>query len=175
MRENRPPLSKDFLTSTGRAPSAPWWDEEWEPMHGAANALDISQPCVTVSRNDGGIQRIHAEHVVIATGAAPLRLPSIHRDVLQLRTAAEARTVRDQLRPGVRIAILGAGAIGTELASSAASVGAQVTLIDPAAQPLQRFLGGHLGDEAAVWIREGGVGLLLNTTAEAVEKTGDGG
>jgi 3-phenylpropionate/trans-cinnamate dioxygenase ferredoxin reductase subunit len=130
---------------------------------------------VTLRKNRGGTQRIQAQHVVIATGAAPQRIPGIHRDVLHLRTAAEARILRDQLRPGVRIAILGAGAIGTELASSAAGAGAHVTLIDPAAQPLQRFLGGHLGDEATAWIRDGGVNLLLNTAAEAVEKTGDGG
>lgn len=170
---DRPPLSKEFLASTGRAPHAPWWDEDCDLIHGSATSLDVTRSCVTLRKNDGGTQRIQAEHVVIATGASPLRIPGIHRDVLHLRTAADARALRGQLRPGARIAILGAGTIGTELASSATDVGAQVTLIDPAPQPLQRFLGCHLGGEAAAWIRDGGVNLLLNTAAGAVEKAGD--
>ncbi len=172
---DRPPLSKEFLTSTGRAPGAPWWNDDCDLIRGSAVGLDATRSCVTLRKSDGGTQRIQAEHVVIATGAAPLRIPGIHRDVLHLRTAADARALRGQVRPGTRIAILGAGAIGTELASSATDAGARVTLIDPAAQPLQRFLGGHLGDEAAAWIRDGGVNLLLNTTAQSAERTRAGG
>jgi 3-phenylpropionate/trans-cinnamate dioxygenase ferredoxin reductase subunit len=70
------------------------------------------------------------------------------------------------------VTILGAGTIGTELASSVSTAGGEATLIDMAAQPLDRFFAGHLGTEAAAWIEAGRVGLHLGTKIEAVTQSG---
>lgn len=69
--------------------------------------------------------------------------------------------------------ILGAGTVGTELASSLIDHGCDVTVIDQADRPLARFFGGHLGAAAAAWIEQAGVTLALGSTVDRIERQGE--
>jgi 3-phenylpropionate/trans-cinnamate dioxygenase ferredoxin reductase subunit len=71
------------------------------------------------------------------------------------------------------VIILGAGTIGTELASSLVGAGCAVTLLDQADRPLDRFLAGHLGDAASQWIRQADVDLRLRTKVEGISRKRD--
>lgn len=170
---DRPPLSKEFLRSNHDKPEAPWWTGDCEVVNGRALHLDTTETAVSVHLATGEALRLHAEHVVIATGSSPVRLPGLPDGVNHLRTAADARRLRAGLWPGAHAVVLGAGTIGTEIASTLKEAGGAVTLIDLADRPLDRFFAGHLGDIAERWIREGGVDLLLRTRVESVSAEGD--
>lgn len=171
---DRPPLSKDFLTSADDRPAAPWWRADCELLTGDVYDLDAVNRTATVRSPDGSRLELAADELVVATGSAPLRVPGQPHGVIELRTAADARALRTYATPGYDIVVLGAGTVGTELASSLTAAGAAVTLIDVAEQPLQRFLGGHLGAEAAAWIRAGGVDLRLGERVTAIREAGRG-
>ena len=172
MPYDRPPLSKEFLAGDTACPEAPWWSGNCDHVVGAVEALNEGARVATVRRPDGSLCEVVADQIVIATGSEPVRLPGQPEGVAALRTAADARALRRSARPGQRVIILGAGTVGTELASSLASAGAEVTLVDLAEQPLDRFLAGHLGDEASSWIRAGGVRLMLRTGVTSIRRVG---
>ncbi|MBV6755479.1 NAD(P)/FAD-dependent oxidoreductase [Rhodococcus opacus] len=171
---DRPPLSKDFLGGTSVRPEAPWWDGNCELIRGQATGLDTAASAVEVALGDGSTRTLAADHIVAATGAAPIRLPGEPTGVAQLRTAADARHIREATTAGQRVIVLGAGTIGTELASTLVAGGCSVAVVDQADRPLDRFLGGHLGAEAAAWIQDGGAELHLRSRVEQIAHTATG-
>ena len=147
-------------------PEAPWWTGGGELLRGRAVHLDIRDRALTVLVSGGDTERITAGHMVLATGATPVRLPGLPAGVNHLRTAADARELRQRLESNSHVVVLGAGTIGTEVASTVVEAGRRVTLVDLADRPLDRFFAGHLGEHASRWIREGGGELLLETRVE---------
>lgn len=73
----------------------------------AAVGLSVGQRQVVL--DDGSV--IGYDGLVIATGAAAVRLPGTERypTVHVLRTLDDAVALRNALRPGVRVAVVGAG------------------------------------------------------------------
>jgi len=85
--------------------------------------------------------------VVLSLGGRPRMLPIPGGDLpglLTLRTKDDANRLRSRLVPGARIAIIGAGLIGAEVASTAVKEGAEVTLVDPVPVPLAPICGAEL-------------------------------
>ncbi|MCW4465723.1 FAD-dependent oxidoreductase [Glutamicibacter sp. MNS18] len=138
---DRPPLSKDYLLGTRDAAQIRLIEAEWfeqndiEIITSTVVGLDTAAPAVTLA--DGSVHT--ADKIVLATGGTARRLPIPGGQlptVLELRTRKDADHLRSVLREGTRLAIVGAGLIGAEVASSALSFGAEVTLIDPVDPPL---------------------------------------
>lgn len=92
-------------------------------------------------------ESIRFDHLVIATGGSPRRwtaagdLTGFH----VLRTLADANTLRDQLDRAPRVAVLGGGFIGAEVACAARKRGLDVTIIEALQAPLSRALGPQVG------------------------------
>ncbi|WFR73444.1 FAD-dependent oxidoreductase [Prescottella defluvii] len=170
---DRPPLSKGFLTSDDQRPAAPWWNEDCRLVNGRALGLDTEAGRVQVKMADGSVQGISGGRFVIATGSTPVRLPDEPESVLRLRTADDARRLRTSVRPGVSATIIGAGTVGTELASSLTNAGCRVSVVDKADHPLERLLGGHLGAETTQWLTGAGVDVHLGRSIDGI--AGDGG
>ena len=122
-----------------------------------------------VLRTDRGEHRF--DRLVLATGASPVALPGSGRQWF-LRTLDDALALRALLRPGLRLAIVGAGWIGAELATAAAARGAQVTVLEAAAAPLAGAVGAEVGALTAGWYQEAGVDLRLGQPVESVEPGG---
>lgn len=120
---DRPPLSKDFLGSGSMKPEAPWWTGGGDVLRGRAVHLDARDHALTVLVSGGDTERITAEHIVLATGATPVRLPGLPPGVNHLRTAADARELRQRLENDSHVVVLGAGTIGTEVASAVVEAG----------------------------------------------------
>src|SRR5262249_7921285 len=120
-------------------------------------------------RTDQGEHRF--DRLVLATGATPVALPGTGRQLF-LRTLDEALTLRALLRPGLRLAIVGAGWIGAELATAAAAQGCRVTVVEAAAAPRRAAGGGEMGALAAPWYAAAGVELRLGQPVESVEPGG---
>jgi len=109
--------------------------------------------------------------LVLATGSEPVRLPGPGAQ-RTLRTLDDALTLRALLRPGLRLAIAGAGLIGAELATAAVAAGAQVTVVEYAPAPMLAAVGPEVAAVLAGWYADAGVDLRLSTGVSSVE---DGG
>lgn len=114
------------------------------------------------------------DHLVAATGSRARALAGTEdlANVLTLRTLADALRLREALVPGSRLAVLGAGLIGQEVAATALSRGAEVTLVETEPLPLRRAL--H--PELAAWLvglqRAEGVEVLLASRVAGLEHHG---
>ena len=107
-----------------------------------ARVTSIDPENASVTLDDG--RSLHADTVLIATGGRARRLPIPGGDLAQvhvLRTYADALGLRNAVRPGARVVVIGAGLIGAELASSLLHAGALVTLVDPVPVPLVPAVG----------------------------------
>ncbi len=133
----RPPLSKNFLVTEGRSQHAPLLDEAGWAATGVTlrlgtRALRLRPATGSVDLSDG--TSLSYNHLVIATGAAPRRLtlPGGASDprVVYLRTVADAAELRTRLGVARRIAVLGAGVIGLEVAAAARQLGIEVVVLE---------------------------------------------
>ncbi|HET6187761.1 MAG TPA: FAD-dependent oxidoreductase [Trebonia sp.] len=111
------------------------------------------------------------DHLVIATGSVPVTLPGPGPQRV-LRTYDDALALRALLRPGLRLAIVGAGWIGAELSTAAAAAGCQVTVVEAGPAPLAAALGAAAGGRTAPWYEQAGVELRTGTAVESVERGG---
>lgn len=69
--------------------------------------------------------------LLLATGATPRRLPVAGERVIHFRTLDDYLALRRYAVPGARIAVVGAGFIGSEIAASLAGQGCNVTMLFP--------------------------------------------
>lgn len=166
---DRPPLSKQVLSGSmpleqARLPVPEGLDVE--VMTGCrAESLDVGGS--TVHLADGSTRAF--DRLVIATGAAPRRLPETDLSwVHVLRTADDAALLASQLAGSSSVAIVGAGFIGCEVASSARSLGLDVTVVDVADQVLLP-LGPVVGAALVARMRRAGVDLHLGTPVLGID------
>lgn len=147
---DRPPLSKELLagrTDEEEIAFRPaWWYEEKEVELLLGSPAESLDPRARTVRLDCGAE-LGYEQLLIATGGAARRLPFLDGfdNVHALRTLADARRLRAALRPGVRLAVIGAGFIGQEVAATARGLGVEVTMIEALGAPLEPILGAELG------------------------------
>jgi NADPH-dependent 2,4-dienoyl-CoA reductase/sulfur reductase-like enzyme len=111
------------------------------------------------------------DHLILATGSVPVALPGPGPQRF-LRTYDDALALRALLRPGLRLAIVGAGWIGAELATAAAAAGCQVTVVEAGPAPLAVALGAAAGARTAPWYEQAGVELRTGTAVASVEPGG---
>jgi len=164
---DRPPLSKRLMAG----------EMDDTTLRDDMLSLDV-ELCLgqaATGLDDGVLRAGRAEHrydrLVLATGATPVALPGTGRQRF-LRTLDDALELRAVLRPGLRLAIIGAGWIGAELATAAAAAGCQVTVLEAAAAPLSVALGAELGALTAPWYGRAGVELRLGEQVASVEPGG---
>ena len=157
----RPTLSKEFLAGERekvelREPEF-WAEREIELVLGRRiESVDLLHK----SAGEG----LEWDALVIATGARARRLPfDVPAGVHTLRTVADAAALREELGPGARLVIVGAGFVGAEVASTALKLGAEVTVLDIARVPLERVLGPEVGGLLADRYRARGVDLRPET------------
>ncbi len=129
----------------------------------------------SVAGTAGRVRTAYGEYpfdrLVVATGAEPVALPGPGRQRF-LRTHEDALELRARLRPGVRLVIVGAGWIGAELATAAATRGCLVTVVEAGPAPLAGAVGAEVGARTIPWYAAAGVELRTSQPVEAVE---DGG
>ena len=174
----RPPLTKDYLRGqTERAkayvhPEDFYAQQEIELVTGVTvTAIDARASRVTL--DDGRMPGY--DRLLLATGAEPRRMerPGAGLDgVYYLRTLADCEVLRERLEAGGRVAVVGAGWIGSEFAASARQRGLEVTVIDPQPLPNARNFGSEIGDFYRDLHVRHGVELLLGETVDSFEGHG---
>jgi NADPH-dependent 2,4-dienoyl-CoA reductase/sulfur reductase-like enzyme len=165
---DRPPLSKQVLAGTKPPDSTTLsvvsgtlddLELDWR-LGQSATGLDLADRAVLL----GGGERLAFDGLVIATGASPKRLPGTdHLDgVHTLRTLDDCLEIRAELdKSPRRVAVVGAGFIGAEVAATCRGRGIDVSLIEALPVPLERGLGAEMGAVVAEVHRDHGVDVRL--------------
>jgi NADPH-dependent 2,4-dienoyl-CoA reductase/sulfur reductase-like enzyme len=170
---DRPPLSKDVLVGTATPESTFFRTADQlasldvELLLGtAAQRLDLASRKLEV---DG--HRLAFDGLILATGARARTVPGLEprEGVHVLRTLADAVRLRAELVQASHVVVVGAGFIGSEIASSARSLGVGVTVVEQAPAPLARVLGVELGAACAALHTVNGTDVRCSTTVEAIE------
>ncbi|NSC24922.1 NAD(P)/FAD-dependent oxidoreductase [Streptomyces albus subsp. chlorinus] len=177
---DRPPLSKEFLTGAmtaerlalADAEEIAGLDADWL-LGTRAEGLDPPSRTLTLS----GGRTLRADGMVVATGAVPRALPGEPLEgVHTLRTLDDAAALREELSRGqVRVVVIGAGFIGAEVASSCATLGHNVTVVEAAGQPLLPQLGAEMAAFCADLHTDHGVTLHTGTGVRALHPEGPRG
>ena len=163
----RPALSKEFLAGTRdeqslllRKPG--YWDSRNIELVLGARVVEVD-PTARVARTSRG-DAVPFDTLLLATGARPRRLPlDLPNGVHELRTLADARALREELIPGARLVVIGGGFVGAEVASTARTLGVDVTIVEAGAAPVARVLGNDVGRLLAERWRDHGVDVIVRT------------
>lgn len=174
----RPPLSKDLLLGRTRLSDAHVFEAD------ETERLDID---LRLSTRVGGIDReakqvvlgdgetLAYDMLVLATGASARRIPFEGADRVALhylRDAGDSERLGAALQRAERVAVIGGGFIGLELASAARSLGKQATVIEAQDRLLKRLLPEEAGRFLSWVAEQNDVALHLGTGVGSVSDRG---
>lgn len=178
---DRPALSKDALLTDGGEQrafvrDAAWYDAQRIELRLGTRVDAIERDAQRVRLDDG--TTLAYARLVLATGSR-VRMFGGEIDAgvtpHYVRTVDDARALRAQLVPGRRVAVLGGGFIGLEVAAAARQLGCDVTVIDPAPRLLQRALPEVVGVYAQQMHDARGVLFQMTTLPRAIRRASGGG
>lgn len=164
----RPPLSKAVLQSneahaqTAVHPSG-FYEQRRIGLLTGVEVVRLDPAGHLVHLADG--RRLNYHRCLLATGGRARELPTLPRGtagVHYIRTLDDAAALRASLTPDARVAVIGGGFLGLEVASTARGLGAQVTVLESAPRLLERVLPPALSDWLAERTRHAGVALRLD-------------
>ncbi|MEU0795257.1 NAD(P)/FAD-dependent oxidoreductase [Amycolatopsis sp. NPDC005961] len=175
------PGAREAVTGRADAAAALAWRDFMVSSYDDANAEKWARDTgIEVLRGDGRLAGPHtvavggkeytADHIVVATGSAPV-IPPVPglRELPGLWTNREATGAKEIPR---RLLVLGAGPTGVELAQAFTRLGADVALVDGADHVLPREPRA-LGEAVGEALRADGVALHLGQHASAARLDGD--
>jgi 3-phenylpropionate/trans-cinnamate dioxygenase ferredoxin reductase component len=141
---DRPPLSKGVLLGQKTVTQCALYDDAFYRDNRIDLRVDAQVAAIDrVERRVvlGEGRSVSYRRLLIATGAQPRRLPvpgATLAGVHVLRSVPDALSIVGELAPGQRIAVVGAGFIGLEVAATAIARGCEVVVIEAASRALMR-------------------------------------
>ncbi len=168
---DRPPLSKQVLMGT-------WPPEQARlkvdpavegDLRLATRAVGLDVDARTVVLHTG--ERLEFDGCVIATGAIPRELPGTRwmAGLFTLRTFEDCLAIRAAAESAGRVVVVGAGFIGSEVASACRSLGREVTVLEAMSVPLERAVGTEMGGVLGGLHAAHGVDLRLGAGVDGIE------
>lgn len=175
----RPPLSKAWLKGGATAESlalrpARFYTQQHIELRLGTRVVALDRAARRVTLSDG--TALGYDRLVIALGARPraLALPGADlAGVLALRGTADADALQAALGPGRRLAVIGGGYIGLEVAASARALGVEAVVIEREPRVLARVAGAALSGFLEAQHRARGVEVITGVQVAAIE--GEGG
>lgn len=173
----RPPLSKSVLTAEAPPelqyfhPATKYAEQEIELLLGVAvTGLDLGTKHIRLA--DG--RALGYDRLLLATGghARPLAVPG-GAHALTLRTWEDALAIRARLATARRVVCIGAGVIGLEIAASARTRGAEVTVLEATGGAMGRAMSPEGAGIVTRLHRDAGVVLRFNVVVERIDQEGD--
>jgi 3-phenylpropionate/trans-cinnamate dioxygenase ferredoxin reductase component len=167
----RPPLSKALWS--GKDESAIWrgTTELGVDVVGGRRITSIDLGGRTAT-DDGGAAHTY-EKLLLATGGTPRTLPGADGvDVLYYRTLDDYRALREIVREGARIAVVGGGFIGSEIAAALSTNGCEVSIVFPEPGIGARLFPAGLSQFVNDYYREHGVDVRAEHLVQEI--AGDG-
>jgi 3-phenylpropionate/trans-cinnamate dioxygenase ferredoxin reductase subunit len=175
----RPPLSKDFLKSDGRNPLL-LKGEVVYPQN--TIALRLGRRVVSIDRAESAVhlddgETLSYDHLALALGARNrrLRIPGAdHAAVLELRSLEDTRRILAKLPALKRLAIIGGGFIGLEIAAGVRDKGIDVEIIEMTDRLMGRAVSQPISDYFRTMHEGMGTVLHFGAQAEAIEHSDSG-
>jgi 3-phenylpropionate/trans-cinnamate dioxygenase ferredoxin reductase component len=175
----RPPLSKAFLS--GEAPlgalelkSAAAYEKMGVEVRTGARVAAIDRRARRIELEHGGFERY--AKLVLATGgrARPLAVRGLENagkpsNLHYLRTVADAGPMRELLRPGLRLVIIGGGYVGLEVASVARKRGLEVTVLEALPRLLARVTAAEISAFYERIHHDAGVAIRTRASVRRIE------
>lgn len=172
----RPPLSKDAMVSDAPeikaiASEALLAEKSIRHIH-SVQAVAIDRAAHSVRLSDGSV--LAYDKLLLATGSTPRKLPmpGLGSRCVYLRTFADALAIRAHLRAGNRIAIVGGGFIGLELAAAARRLRADVTVLEALPRILMRGVPAEIAQVIHAAHEAEGVTILCGDGIAAIADDG---
>jgi 3-phenylpropionate/trans-cinnamate dioxygenase ferredoxin reductase subunit len=175
---DRPPLSKDVLIGKavpidGLIFRREFYSENTIDLRLGDPAVRLDVKLRQIELRSG--ESLKYDRLLLATGSSPRKLSwdadSVSR-LHYLRTAADAQAIAQRLKASRRVAIIGGGVIGFEVAASARSLGCEVSIIEAAPQIMARMIPSEMAVYLVGYHKERGVRVLTSARPSAVQ--GDG-
>jgi 3-phenylpropionate/trans-cinnamate dioxygenase ferredoxin reductase component len=174
----RPPLTKEYLRGEAVREKVyvhepGFYEENGIELLSGTTVVKIDPEAMRVTLDDG--TELGYRRLLLTTGAEPrrLELPGAElAGVHYLRTVEDCDALKERLASGGRVAVIGAGWIGSEFAASARQRGLEVALIDPLLLPNERIFGSEVGLFYRDLHERHGVELRLGSGVEAFEGAG---
>ena len=172
----RPPLSKAWLKGEAAQedlllrPLA-FYAEKVIELRLATRALSIERGARRVTLDNGAT--LDYDKLVLATGSRlrALEVPGVRSGgIFELRSVADAERIKAALTPAKRLAVVGGGYIGLEVAASARALGCEVTVIEREARLLARVASETLSDFFARCHAGHGVALVLGANVAGFDE-----
>lgn len=176
----RPPLSKAMLKGEADVDSLKlradaFWEEQGIALHLGARVERIDRETRRVVFAGGGEVRWDA--LILATGSRARKLPLPGADLRglhELRSLADGEALKAALGPGRRLAVVGGGYVGLEVAASARSLGAEAVVIEREPRVLARVAAEPLSRFFERYHRDRGVEILTGVEVAGFEGGSDG-
>jgi 3-phenylpropionate/trans-cinnamate dioxygenase ferredoxin reductase subunit len=130
--------------------------------------LDCAARSVTLA--DGGT--VAYDRLLLCLGAAPRRLTCPGADlagVHYLRKIQDAVNLRESIRPGARVLVVGGGYIGLETAATCRKMGCEVTVLEMADRIMNRVVAPCVSAYFAADHAAHGIDIVCNTRVSALE------
>lgn len=170
---HKPPLSKSFM-ATKEAALQPLRGEAFFAQNNIELSLGldvdrIDRASKTVVCADG--EAIAYDKLIIATGTSARKITMPGADLPQvfaLRTASDARAMRDALPAMKSVVVIGGGFIGLEAAAMLSARGVQVDVIEVAPRLLGRATSESVAQAVADHLIKTGVRLHLSQSVETI-------
>lgn len=142
----RPPLSKKYLSGAMARDRLPirhqsFYDEHRVELRLGRRATSLDRQARRLRLDDGS--ELAYDALLLATGSTPRRLAtpgSGLEGIHYLRTVADTDRLRDAARPGARVAVVGGGYIGLEVAATCRELGVDVTVLEMADRVMNRVV-----------------------------------
>lgn len=166
----RPPLSKAYLSGElpldrlVLRPEGFFAEQKIVTMLGV-HVTEIDRAARTVALGNGALLPYDALILTTGTRARTLPLPGADLgDIFTLRTTADSEALGTRLTEGKRLAVIGAGYIGLEVAAVARKRGANVTVLEAAPRVMARTASPVVSRFYETEHRSHGVDIRLNQT-----------
>ncbi|TAM95981.1 MAG: NAD(P)/FAD-dependent oxidoreductase [Rhodanobacteraceae bacterium] len=166
---DRPPLSKKLWKDGKEA-------DIWRPIEKAHADLQLSRHATRIDRaahvvGDDKGDTWKYQKLLIATGGTPRKLPFGGDGFIYYRTFDDYQRLRKAVKPGARIAVIGGGFIGSEIAAAMAMNGCKVTMLFPEDAIGARVYPESLADAVTAYFREKGVDARAGVTVKGGDAT----
>ena len=162
----RPPLTKGLWSGKDESTIYRGTPDLGVEVHAGRRIVSLDLDARTATDDVG---ESHAyEKLLLATGGTPRQLPGDAGDVIYYRTLDDYHRLRSLAGDGVRVAVVGGGFIGSEIAAALATNGCNITIVFPETGIGARLFPAELSAFVNDYYREKGVTVLAEEMVESI-------
>ena len=176
----RPPVSKEYFRAEKdldqiRIKKPEWYDQQGIDLRTGVRVTSVDAKRHTIRTDDAELE---FDQLLLVTGGTARFLPAAGTPAPEggapafhtLRTVSDVPALRDEMSRSGEVLIVGAGLIGSEIASSAREMGCAVTVLESESLPLTSLLPPTLGRAYADIHRAEGVELHTEVLVSRIER-----